>query len=518
MNEQPLDLKAFFRAIWRRRVLIGALALVGFIAGIAQVVLMPVAPKARVLVILPPSSLVTTSDGTQVDQMPTQIIIATSTPVLAAAGAAVSPPVSPTALKSRVAVTALSTDVLQFQVTAAKARDAEKLANAEATAYIAYVNKTGSASTNGVVPALQQEATQLSHQIQGLQDQINKATAQLAADGASTPAGQRDASLISSLRTEEEEVSLQLNNINNEIVSTQLSGSLSAGATRVLQSAAIVPVSKANLAEYPLVGALSGIFAGCLFAFFASRRDRKLWLRDELASALGVPVLASLECAACKSARDWRRLLEKYQPSPLDSWNFRRLLHGLPLADADKGVQQNDKGPQVNVVAFADDGPSLAAGVQLARSAAEFGIQAALLPGEHQSLALLRAACTLVGAGSPDQPFRFEPRATGQELSAILLTLSIVAVDEAKPTLPIKGGASVLAVSSGFATPEGLARVALAASDAGHPIDGILVVNPDPADGTVGAVPMGGEARQLSRHAGHRSGAERSSGQPRWAN
>lgn len=231
MNEQPLDLKAFFRVVWRRRILIGVLALIGFVAGVAHVTLMPPMPKARVLVILPPSSL-TTSNGTQVNQMPTQIIIATSTPVLAAAGAAVSPPVSPTALKSRVVATALAANVLQFQVTAPKASDAEKLANAEATDYIAYVNKTGSASTSGVVPALQQEATRLSNQIQGLQGQLNTATARLAADGTNTPAGQRDETLISSLRTEQEQVSLQLNNINNQIVTTQLSGSLSAGATQ----------------------------------------------------------------------------------------------------------------------------------------------------------------------------------------------------------------------------------------------------------------------------------------------
>ena len=389
----------------------------------------------------------------------------------------------------------------------------------EATDYIAYVNKTGSASTSGVVPALQQEATRLSNQIQGLQGQLNTATARLAADGTNTPAGQRDETLISSLRTEQEQVSLQLNNINNQIVTTQLSGSLSAGATRVLQSAAIVPLSKTNLAEYPLVGALSALFAGCLFVLFSSRHDRRLRLRDELAGAIGVPVLASLDSAGCKSSRDWRRLLERYRPSPVDSWNFRRLLHGLPLAEGDKGFQYNEKGPQLNVVAFAGDGPSLAAGVHLARSAAELGMQAALVPGDHQALALLRAACRLVGPpGTPDEPFGFEPKLPGQEFSALSLTLSIVAVDETKPALAPTAGVSVLAVSSGYATAEALARVALAASDAGHPIDGIVVINPDPADSTVGVVPMGGEARQLSRHTAHRSGTERPSGQPRWAN
>ena len=233
MSEQPLDLKASLKVVWRRRWLVGTLALVGFAGGVAHEALMPPLPKARALVLVPSSSL-TNSSGAQVDDTPTQIIIATSTPVLAAAGAAVSPPISPTALKSDVSVSALSPDVLQFQVTARSATDAEKLANADATAYIAYVNKTGSLSNTGVLPALQQQASRLAGQVDSLQQQINSATAKLAAAGAGTPAGQRDSSLLSSLGTEQEEVSLQLNSVNNEIVSTQLSGSLSASATRVL--------------------------------------------------------------------------------------------------------------------------------------------------------------------------------------------------------------------------------------------------------------------------------------------
>jgi capsular polysaccharide biosynthesis protein len=508
VSEQPLDLKAFLKVIWRRRWLVGTLALVGFAGGVAHEVLMPPSPEARALVIVPSTSL-TNSSGAQVDDTPTQIIIATSTPVLAAAGAAVSPPMSPTSLKSDVSVTALSPDVLQFQVTARSGTNAEKLANAEATAYIAYVNKTGSLSNSGVLPALQQQASRLASQVDSLQHQISSATANLAAAGAATPAGQRDSALIASLGTEQEEVSLQLNSVNNEIVSTQLSGSLSASATRVLQPAAMVPLSKTQLALYPAVGLASGVFAGCLFVVFRSRGDRRLRLRDELASVMGVPVLASLDCPGCTTAKDWKRLLEKYEPSPVDSWNFRRLLHGLPMAEDENGLR-------LNVVAFADDSQALAGGVQLAKSAAELGMSTAFVPGEHASLGLLRAACTVLGApGSPDGPFVFQPKKAGPEFSTARLTLSFMAVDATKPELTITGGPSVLAVSAGFATPEALARVALVASDAGHPIDGIVVVNPDPEDTTVGIVPAASDGRLVPHLPGQRPGPDRSVGQLR---
>lgn len=508
VSEQPPDLKSFLKVLWRRRWLVGTLALAGLAGGIAHELLMPPLPQARALVIVPSTS-VTTSSGSQVDNTPTQIIIATSTPVLAPAGAAVSPPESPTALKGAVSVTALSADVLQFQVTAHTASKAEKLANALASAYVSYVDKTGSLSNSGALPALQRQASRLARQVQNLQRQINSATAKLSVAGASTSAGQRDSSLISSLGTEQEEVSLQLNSVNNEIVSTQLSGSLSASATRVLQGAAIVPASTTELTLYPLVGVASGLFAGSLFVFFRSRRDRRLRSRDEFARAVGGPVLASFDCVGCKTAKDWRRLLERYEPSPVDSWNVRRLLHGLPMAEEAKVLV-------LNVLAFADDAPALAAGVKLARSAAGLGVQVTFAPGEHESLALLRATCTVACAAGPSSgPFILEPRPGGPELSTVRLTLSVNAVDQLKPEVTNRPGSNVLAVSAGRVTAEALARVALGAGDAGHRFDGIMVVNPDPADTTVGIFPVPGEARLVLHHSGQRPSVDGSIGQIR---
>jgi hypothetical protein len=49
-------------------------------------------------------------------------------------------------------------------------------------------------------------------------------------------------------------------------------------------------------------------------------------------------------------------------------------------------------------------------------------------------------------------------------------------------------------VSSGFATSTELARTALAASDAGSPLAGVVIANPDPDDHTSGLVPEASEA------------------------
>jgi capsular polysaccharide biosynthesis protein len=505
VSEQPLELKALLRGVWRGRVAIGALAVFGLGNGVAHEVLLPPEPIARALVIVPASG---TADpaGTTEDDTPTQVIIATSNPVLATAGAAVSPPLSPTALRSHVKVSALSADVLQFDVTAPRGAEAEKLANAEVAGYIDYVNNANASSTRTAMSTLEKEAGSLSIQIQDLQSQINAVTARLASEGQGSAAGQRDASLVNSLQTEQEQVSLQLNNINSEMDTTELSGNVSGRAISVLQPAAIVPIPTLNYVYYPGIGAVGGLFAGCLLVLWRAQRDRRLRLRDELATAIGVPVFASVESPRCRSVEDWARLLWSYHPSPVDAWNFRRLLRNLPAAP--------DGRASLNVVVFADDGAAAAAAVQLARSVADLGVQTALVPRDHPALVLLRAACKRLGApGTADDPFTFEAGSTNAEFSSAHLTVSIIAVDEAKPLVPATPGVSFLAVSSGFATTDSLARVALAATDADLPFEGILVVNPDPSDSTVGIVRLSGEARDLGTRTPRRTKAERTVGQ-----
>jgi hypothetical protein len=64
----------------------------------------------------------------------------------------------------------------------------------------------------------------------------------------------------------------------------------------------------------------------------------------------------------------------------------------------------------------------------------------------------------------------------------------------------------MLAVSSGFATAESLARAALAASDAHSPFEGIVVVNPEPSDSTTGSIAPVDRPRQATRRVPHSLG------------
>jgi hypothetical protein len=73
------------------------------------------------------------------------------------------------------------------------------------------------------------------------------------------------------------------------------------------------------------------------------------------------------------------------------------------------------------------------------------------------------------------------------------LTVTLAVADRRTPTLiglpPT--AVTVLAISSGFASREELARLAVAASDAGRRIDGIVLADPDPADQTTGRRTLG---------------------------
>ena len=511
MSEQPLDLKTFSRALWRRRRMVGALAALGAAAGVAYSVLLPPLPTARALVVLPSTSLTqsSTTSATPEQLMSTQVIIASSTPVLTTAGQAVTPPISATSLKHRASVTAPGTDVLQFQVSAPTDAQALKLTNAMANSYIAYVGKTGTGSTSAALSGLQAEASGLTAQVKSLQGQIGTVVGRLATEPSTSAAGERDASYLSSLRTEQEQVSLQLNNVNSQIVSTQLSGAVSAGAITVLQSAALVPPSKLGVVLSGAAGAFVGLVVGGFIALSRSRRDHRLRLRDEIAGALGLPVVASLESSSCRSAKDWKRLLDEYKPSPVDTWNLRRLLHHLAPAPGDKQAQ-------ISILAFAGDVPALSCGVQLAKAAARLGTEVGLVPGTDPALSLLRATLAAYSpSGSSEGPYYLKAENGSSEFSALRLTISLIVVGEAKPEFSLSAGANLLAVSSGFATEESLALAVLSASDAGHPVDGVVIINPDPNDSTVGMAPRAGEAPLVLDPFYRRAALDRVGGQSR---
>jgi len=148
MSKEPLDLRRSLQILRRRLITVGIAAALGSLAGAAYTELNLPMHAATALVVLPAS---TANTGAQV-------LIADSNLVLAEALRGIEPAMSVPALRSRIQVTSLTTNLISITAQAGTVTQAEKMANALAESYVAYVSSANAAS--GSVPAqVAQDAT-----------------------------------------------------------------------------------------------------------------------------------------------------------------------------------------------------------------------------------------------------------------------------------------------------------------------------------------------------------------------
>ena len=238
-----------------------------------------------------------------------------------------------------------------------------------------------------------------------------------------------------------------------------------------------------------LIGAFAGALLGAIIAMAISRGDRRLRDRDDIADAVGVPVLASMRVSRPSDARGWTRLLEDYRPTAVEALRLRSTLDQLGIARAADAT-----GRSIAVLSLEPDRGALAVAPQLAAFAAGLGIPTVLVFGPQQNpeaAATLRVAC----ADLEKQPkpvknlwVGVSGGIAGAGLADAGLNIVVSVVDSRSPdaAVTMRTADTLLAVSSGAATAEQLARVAASALADGRYIAGILVADPDPADRTTG--------------------------------
>jgi capsular polysaccharide biosynthesis protein len=489
VNEQPLSLHASLQEIWRRRVLVIVVAALCGLGGLVYGFVAPANQTATALVLLPSTAASTSGNsgntGTAGSDVTTEAIIAKSTPVLATAGAKVSPPLPAQGVENLVTVTPLSGQVLQIQAHAATSTDAVHLANAVATSYVDYVGRLEGDSAKAAVAPLQKEATQLTHQFNSLQSQINDVSARVASEYAGSSQRQQDTNLLGVLQSEWNQVSEQLNNVRNQITNDQLQSSSPTGTTRILQEATLQPAAHLRFVlEAGILAFALGAFGGAVFVLVRHQTRNRLRLRDEIARSAGAPVIASLDAPSCSTISAWRNYLGQRRRATTE-WSLRHVLHSLPNA--------SDSRRAIRVISFAGDTPALTTGPRLALHAAASGIPTALVPevspeSEDRSLNSLRAAFTSAEAVNRGLPLTLGLNDTEQGPPE--LTISLVVFDGTSTVLTPSAGDSVnlLSVSSNVVTDEELAHLALQAADCGSLLEGVVVVNPDPSDSTTGFV------------------------------
>ncbi len=248
-----------------------------------------------------------------------------------------------------------------------------------------------------------------------------------------------------------------------------------------------------RLLLYGGIGALVCGLIGSLIALSIDSSDRKLWERDAIADAIGVPVLASVPVAHPSSAASWRKLLEGYDPGVVHGWTLRKALHHLDLIDVRGG-----RGASLTVLSLSSDPGAVALGPQLAVFAASLGIATVLVIGPRQDMnatATLCAACTVtpvVSSGPGQLRITVGDDEETDAPRGAALTIVVAVVDDQAPqvTHVIRTTGTVLGVSAGVATAEQLARVAVSAASDGRDITGIIVADPDSGDQTTGRLPQ----------------------------
>jgi capsular polysaccharide biosynthesis protein len=431
MSQQGVDLRRSVQILWRHKILVGVVVVLGILAGAAYAKLNPPKLTSTALVVLPQnsqSSQAANSGGID-SYTATQEVIATSTPVLTDALPHVRPHVSLIELRREIQVGSLTSYVISISAQGTVAADAEATANAVAHSYIGYIGSKDSPVGPPVPAKLLQPA----------------------------------------------------------------SSAVGLAPLEVLIIDAVI-------------GAISGLLIGAVIALAINRTDRRLRERDEIANSIGIPVLASVPVAHPSDAPGWTRLLDDYQPGVRHALQLQKVLHHLATAaaDADYGDSHTSGRPSVTILSLSSDRGALALGPQLAAFAASQGIATVLFLGPQQdpdATATLQIACAdaarsnksglLEAIVSDDHP---------GEPPDIALTVVIVAVDGRSPRIPdtMATTTTLLGVSSGAATAEQLARVAVSADTEGREITGILVADPEPGDHTTGRIP------QLSRPAQRR--------------
>jgi hypothetical protein len=245
-----------------------------------------------------------------------------------------------------------------------------------------------------------------------------------------------------------------------------------------------------RLFTFGVVGALvlSSLVAALLLLL--RPRDRRLRSRDEIASALGCDVIASLRGRHPSNVSAWTTLMLTYEPGTVDSWALRQALRQLaPDIKVERTSGSLNYPDSLTVVSLEGDGSGLAVGPQLASFASSSGVNTRIVGAQRQeSAAALWAACSLAPGDRLRDSLIVDTRPSESRTCDLLVVL--VVVSRSHPSLQglPNTEALVLALSSGAASAEELALVAMAADDAGRHFDGVIVPDPDRLDHTTGRI------------------------------
>jgi capsular polysaccharide biosynthesis protein len=149
MSEQALDLRKALQLVWRRKRLVAIFAAAGLLLGSVYTAVSPPVPAGQALVILP----------SNIKDLQTQVVIATSDQVLQSAQQSVDRSLSLEELRKKITAKGLTSNVISINATGPTADAADNLANSVAQSYIALISSANGPGGPLQVRLLQSAAT-----------------------------------------------------------------------------------------------------------------------------------------------------------------------------------------------------------------------------------------------------------------------------------------------------------------------------------------------------------------------
>ena len=429
MSQQPLDLRKSISIVSRFKAVVGIVAALGLLAGVAYAAFHPPQPSSTAVVSFPSS----------VQSTATQVVIANSYPVLSAAAAEIGPTVSVDQLQNEVQAKSLTNYLISITATNKSADESATIANAVAKSYIAYAGNKKTPVQHVVAELFQPAVTAAtpsrlgSTLIAGL---VGLLAGALVGSVASLVIGRSDRRL-----RERDQIA---NAIGLSVVAS------------VPVSHPSDPAGWAKLLESYQPQAVHA------------------WQLRTVLRYVGISDQGSDQRSDQRSARP----SDNGNGAAAPTGDGDRVSLGVVSLSSDRGALA--LGPQLAVFAASQGiptalviGPQQDEGATAAlRTACEASLSSAELPGLLQLVVF------------DDKFVDQQPRAA--------LTVVVVVVDGRAPEMPamvVNTTATVMGVSAGRVTAEQLARAAVAAGAGGREVAGILVADPEQTDKTTGRVP-----------------------------
>ncbi len=514
-DDQVLTLRGFARDLRRSLRLIVVVGLVGLVGGALYAIAVPALPSASAFVLLPAST--TNAEGQPLQDAETDIQIALSLPNLIKAEHDAGLALSIQTLQERVAVTTPATDILQITASGTTPGEAESLANAVMNEFLSYVNNSSLVAAN-VEAALQQQAIQVRSVLANLAKEIRSASNQEAQQVPGSPEAISFSNLIGVLSTERTNASLQLESVNSQIAEAEITASGPAlGAVPLESATTAVRPSVARPFLLAILGALIGLVIAVLVALVRARLDSRLRSRDDIARAVGAPVLTSLSVKQPRRVTDWQHLLDVWKPTFATRAVLSALLEDLAIVSRgapqagrmhEPGRAMNGSGAdvtpsilvmgvEVTVTVLAGDVCAQAISVELVASAAGLGIPVTFgVRSDRPPVDDLVTAIRLRNASPESQrenlltpEGRLSPDPSERRLTVHLAVVDPGAAYEDDGSWHFAGdipGESLLIVSAGYASAQQIAEAAEIAAQDHLRLVGVVVVNPDAGDMTTG--------------------------------